>query len=125
MFKLIIKKEDLSIYWQETFNSLDQLNLWLNIEKTRNYWQETFTEEIIDLTSENQPDYMEKQIELAWIDLRLKRNKLLSECDFTQLTDAPFSIEKKQEYVEYRQILRDLPDNTLDPLNPIFPQKPS
>lgn len=70
-------------------------------------------------------ELINKEIEAAWENLRLKRNTLLSECDFTQLADAPFSAEKKQEYAEYRQILRDLPDNTLDPLNPIFPQKPS
>lgn len=63
-------------------------------------------------------------IEGQWLELRLKRDKLLQECDFTQLPDAPLTAEKKAEYTVYRQALRDLPDNTLDPLNPIFPQKP-
>lgn len=125
MFKLIIKKQDLSTYWQEYFNSLEELNSWLDEEKTRLYWLDSFSEEIIDLRPEAQSDYEQKQLETAWSELRCKRNGLLSESDYTQLEDAPISSEKKQEYSEYRQELRDLPDNTLDPLNPVFPSKPS
>lgn len=124
MFKLIIKKQDDSIYWQEHFLSQELLQKWLDEEKTRPYWDNTYSEEIIDLRPESQPDYEQKQLELAWLELRNKRNLLLTQCDYTQLADSPFSAEKKQEWAEYRQELRDLPDNTLDPLNPIFPLKP-
>ena len=57
--------------------------------------------------------------------LRNERNFNLSECDWTQSTDSPLSDSKKTEWATYRQKLRDLPSNTSDPANPIFPDKPS
>ena len=50
MIDLIIKKEDGSVYWKEYFNSLDECNKWLEIEKTRPYYDPKYTEEIIDNT---------------------------------------------------------------------------
>jgi hypothetical protein len=54
---------------------------------------------------------------------RSVRNKLLSECDWTQVPDAPLTEEKRAEWRTYRQALRDLPDTT-DIANPQFPQPP-
>lgn len=54
--------------------------------------------------------------------IRQQRNLKLSECDWTQLSDAPISSEKKQEFAEYRQALRDLPQ--LENLNVNAPQWP-
>jgi hypothetical protein len=34
MFQLTIKKENNEIYWVEYFDSLEELNAWLEIEKT-------------------------------------------------------------------------------------------
>ena len=53
--------------------------------------------------------------------LRKKRNSLLKETDFYALSDVTMSDEMKT----YRQALRDLPANTLDPSNPTYPTKPS
>ena len=39
--------------------------------------------------------------------VRMIRNIYLQQCDFTQLTDAPFTEEEKAEYSEYRKYLRD------------------
>ena len=58
-------------------------------------------------------------------ELKIFRNELLTKCDWTQLPDAPLSDEKKQEWNEYRQKLRDLPSNTEDPKNPEWPTPPS
>lgn len=54
--------------------------------------------------------------------IRQQRNSKLSECDWTQLPDAPLSSEQKQEWAEYRQALRDLPQ--LQNLNVNAPQWP-
>ena len=43
--------------------------------------------------------------------LREKRNDLLAKSDWTQVSDAPLSQEKKSEWKVYRQALRDLPNN--------------
>lgn len=61
------------------------------------------------------------EVKLAGI--RSQRNKLLADCDFTQLPDCPLTAQKKAEFAVYRQLLRDLPANC-DLNNPIFPIKP-
>ena len=59
--------------------------------------------------------------ENAWIGLRAKRTQLLADTDYLALSDATLSEEMRT----YRQALRDLPANTSDPANPVWPTKPS
>lgn len=58
--------------------------------------------------------------EMAWNELRMKRNTLLSKSDWTQLKDVD-----KPEWTTYRQSLRDLPANTTDPTNVTWPTPPT
>lgn len=57
-----------------------------------------------------------------WVDLRMQRDLLLHETDWTQVPDAPS--DGKTAWAGYRQALRDLPANTSDPANPTWPVKP-
>ena len=53
--------------------------------------------------------------------LRTRRDQLLTETDYLGLPDlGGFSAEM----TAYRQALRDLPANTTDPANPVWPTKP-
>ena len=52
--------------------------------------------------------------------LRSKRNQLLTETDYLALADSTLTAEMQA----YRQALRDLPANTVDPANPVWPTKP-
>ena len=52
--------------------------------------------------------------------LRQRRNQLLAETDYLALVDSTLTDEMQA----YRQALRDLPANTVDPANPVFPTKP-
>ena len=55
--------------------------------------------------------------------LRHLRNTKLSETDKYTISDWPHVTEDvKQAYVDYRQALRDLPANTDDPSNPVWPR---
>ena len=63
---------------------------------------------------------VEVAAEFAAADLRLKRNQLLAETDYLALSDATLTDEMRT----YRQALRDLPANTADPANPVWPVKP-
>ena len=56
--------------------------------------------------------------------IRIDRNALLAESDWTQAPDSPLSEEQKQLWRSYRQALRDLPATTTDPSNPVWPAKP-
>ena len=62
----------------------------------------------------------ELAIENSWNELRTKRNQLLAETDYLALSDRAMTAEM----TAYRQALRDLPANTTDPANPVFPTKP-
>ena len=57
--------------------------------------------------------------------VREQRDLLLQQSDWTQSNDSPLSAEQKQEWATYRQALRDLPSNTTDFANPVWPTKPS
>ncbi len=56
-------------------------------------------------------------------EIRMRRNQLLTACDWTQLPDVVLTTEQKATWVEYRQQLRDFPE-TCDPDNPIWPVLP-
>jgi len=54
--------------------------------------------------------------------LRVERDSLLAKTDFLALQDSP---ALTQEMKDYRQALRDLPANTADLDNPVFPTIPT
>jgi hypothetical protein len=57
----------------------------------------------------------------TWGGVKAYREQLLKESDWTQLPDAPAN---KEEWAEYRQKLRDLPELFDDPNSVVFPAKP-
>ena len=59
---------------------------------------------------------------IQWENLRQQRNSLLAASDWTQVADAPVD---DLAWAVYRQALRDLPQNTTDPFNPVWPVKPT
>lgn len=60
----------------------------------------------------------------AMTKLRWFRNGRLSMSDWTQLSDNKLTQEQKDAWIVYRQALRDLPDNTQDINNPVWPEEP-
>jgi len=68
--------------------------------------------------SESEINY---RLENQWFVIREIRNELLSECDWTQLSDIP--TETKAIWSEYRQSLRDITSQT-NPFNITWPVKP-
>ena len=58
----------------------------------------------------------------AWARLRSSRNVKLMDCDWTQVADSPVD---QAAWSTYRQALRDLPENTTDPFNPVWPVEPA
>jgi len=53
------------------------------------------------ITPVNTPEYKMQE-------LKLERNRMLADCDWTQANDSPLSDAKKKEWATYRQALRDL-----------------
>ena len=57
--------------------------------------------------------------------LRLLRNQRLDESDKYVTVDFPHpTSEVRQAWLNYRRALRDLPANTEDPENPVWPTPP-
>lgn len=86
----------------------------------------------------DQPDYEGTQWVLNWsvrdytqaeLDgieemARMDRNRLLAECDWTQIEDAPLTLEQKAAWSEYRQELRDISDQVGFPYDINWPIAP-
>jgi len=62
----------------------------------------------------------ELEVEYQWKELRRERNRLIAETDYLALSDVTLTTEM----AAYRQALRDLPANTTDPTNPVWPVRP-
>lgn len=60
--------------------------------------------------------------ELVVTNIRQKRNRLLQESDWTQLSDSPVD---KAKWAEYRQALRNLSQQQGYPYSVIWPTKPN
>ena len=71
------------------------------------------------------PAVPEPTAEQQEMQVRAQRNSLLSLSDWTQLADAPLTAEKKQAWAEYRQALRDVPEQADFPDAVAWPMAPS
>lgn len=59
--------------------------------------------------------------DLVWGALRAQRDSLLAQSDWTQVADAPVD---KVAWAQYRQALRELPKETTDPRQAMWPTPP-
>jgi hypothetical protein len=59
--------------------------------------------------------------EEQWSSVRQERDRLLAETDYIVLKSYEQGIPVPQEYIEYRQALRDIPQNQEDPFSVIWP----
>ena len=77
-----------------------------------------------DMTAEEQAAYDARQVtplsalNQSLSDLRENRNKLLQECDWIELNNAPLTSNKKTEWQTYRTKLRDI-TNGLDTVDKV------
>ena len=77
---------------------------------------------VVELTPAEIAEQQAQHTAAAWRNLREHRDALLAACDWTVLSDTPTSTTA---WKAYRQALRDLPANTTDPANPVWPTPPS
>lgn len=60
-----------------------------------------------------------------WKELREERNRRLSQCDWVAIRSTTSDTPVPEEWKTYMQALRDLPANTTDPENPVWPTPPN
>jgi hypothetical protein len=75
-----------------------------------------------DMTADEIAEREADGLAIAWSELRRERNGFLSASDWTVLGDSPTSTAA---WKTYRQALRDLPANTTDPFNVVWPTPPA
>ena len=78
-----------------------------------------------EITLVEDPAKVEAKTAQAWTALRTQRNRLLQQSDWTALSDAHLSQDKKDAWFTYRQALRDLPDECTDPTQVDWPLDPT
>lgn len=82
MIKLTIYKEDKSVYWVSYFNTMDECNAWLEVEKTRPYWVDSYYYAIEDHTAPPVSEAEKEQIkdrEEKRVKSKVKLKAILSE----------------------------------------------
>lgn len=57
--------------------------------------------------------------------LRARRNRLLTQSDWSQAADIPFTNEQRQAWTTYRQALRDITNQPGFPTNVEWPTRPN
>jgi len=57
--------------------------------------------------------------------IRAKRDMLLTACDWTQIPDAPLNSTQKQAWTDYRQSLRNIPQQNGFPMEITWPAIPA
>ena len=65
------------------------------------------------------------RVERSKNEVRGRRSWLLAACDWTQLSDAPLTVEVKASFATYRQALRDVPEQAGFPGAIAWPVDPS
>lgn len=61
---------------------------------------------------------------VAWTSIRARRDGLLADSDWTQMVDSPLADGPKQEWADYRQALRDVPQDFATPDDVVWPEAP-
>lgn len=59
------------------------------------------------------------------VEIRARRDRLLTECDWTQAADAPLTIVSKATFIIYRQALREITEQPGFPAAVVWPDKPT
>lgn len=66
----------------------------------------------------------QEALEIALGGIRVKRDALLKQSDWTVLPDVSLAENKKEQWAAYRQALRDLPNNYDPAIRTVFPKAP-
>lgn len=75
-------------------------------------------------SAQEEADYRAGKDASEAANIRTERNRLLSECDWTQLTDSPLDADSKLAWQLYRETLRMVPEQTGFPWNVEWPPIP-
>lgn len=61
----------------------------------------------------------------AWIVIRAEQTEKLRKSDWTQISDVPMTEQKRSDWQIYRQSLRDVPQDFVNPGDVVWPMEPT
>ena len=111
-------------YSQQTDFTDDEIKVYL--EKDEDYVEGWYTNQTHKVVNEL-PVLKSTEITFDLNEIRMVRNALLKNCDWTQNTDSPLPEQLKKAWKEYRTKLRDLPKDYAEAKSfeeVIFPEEP-
>lgn len=88
------------------------------VKDSRGIWMQTW--DIVEMDSSEKAQMDSKQAQFV----RDRRNSILYLCDWTQLPDADLSSDEKNQWVNYRKLLRDISTQKGFPWDVVWPTKP-
>ena len=113
--------------YQSGYNPKEEYNCRYSLGSERMFFHENGVTAPLEMSKEETDNLDEIAERLADESemVRMQRNQLLIDCDWTQLPDSPLSSADKTAWATYRQQLRDLTSQTGFPWNVIWPSIPS
>jgi|TARA_B110000259_G_C13875855_1_gene346789 hypothetical protein len=112
--------ETFDVYFVESTEYIDDYTK--NIEEGTPILSNSSYIQVWNITDATQDEILAK-IEDNWVDVRIMRDTLLSQSDWTQFQDSPLNNTISTEWQLYRQSLRDVTSQS-NPFNLKWPSKP-
>jgi|TARA_R110000782_G_scaffold169729_1_gene261594 hypothetical protein len=112
--------ETFDVYFVESTEYIDDYTK--NIEEGTPILSNSSYIQVWNITDATQDEILAK-IEDNWVDVRIMRDTLLSQSDWTQFQDSPLNNTISTEWQSYRQSLRDVTSQS-NPFNLKWPSKP-
>jgi hypothetical protein len=79
-----------------------------------------YAEYVVWVNAGNTPEIWDE----GWRPIIIRRNELLLQSDWTQLQDTVLTNDEKIAWAEYRQNLRNIPQDFSNPQEVVFPEVP-
>jgi hypothetical protein len=112
--------ESFDVYYVETTDYTDDYTK--NIEEGTPILSESSYIQVWNITDAAEEEISAK-LEEKWVEVRIMRDALLTQSDWTQFQDSPLSGTTLTDWQTYRQSLRDVTSQT-NPYNLSWPAKP-
>ena len=112
--------ESFDVYYVETTDYTDDYTK--NIEEGTPILSDSSYIQVWNITDATEEEISAK-LEEKWVEVRIMRDALLAQSDWTQFQDSPLSGTNLTDWQTYRQSLRDISSQS-NPYNLTWPAKP-
>ena len=116
----IADKDFSAIHWDGTVGRIERMEAQGLVEEF--FYDDSVIQPYLTLWAEVKGQVAEPDKDVEY---RYYRNQLLAECDWTQLGDNNLTEEQRAEWAQYREALRNVPQQAEYPEHVVWPEKPA